>query len=509
MPPVAFDSTGPVRFAKGELGLYFAWGAFSKVDGEDFWDSHGHNMPEDDLVEGALSLARSGLLKVEHAGDGAGEVPLVMPLTTDIKKALGIESANSGIVVGFLPDAVTKSAIDAGEITEMSIAGVAFLEAEPVAVAKSTQPAAATGKRYRLRKPVLNEISVLKHGAHGAGTKIAIAKRAAPHLAPIEAVHISDETAQAAIAKNADAIRALLAQPAQPAPVAKRAPALTDPTLGHQHLVYDVEVGDGTTSYEVAAGSEYGHCHPFVRLSDGSISIGEAAGHTHTLTNPENAAMADDLAKSLTAAQADLTKSRNLVAVAVSLPPEQASFAKRLQGDALDAFLAKSDAERAALAKPVHVAKSGEVYFASDDPRLVSMAKTADAQAEIIAKQAEDAQFAEISKSAATIPAFGEGAALIVKAIRGHKLTADEQGKAMAQLATGNASILSLTKGVGYSGPVPDESSPAAQLDALAKAEQAKTPGLSFAKAYDAVLETPAGAALYAADQAAKPRATA
>ena len=79
----------------------------------------------------------------------------------------------------------------------------------------------------------------------------------------------------------------------------------------------------------------------------------------------------------------------------------------------------------------------------------------------------------------------------------------------MAQLATGNASILSLTKGVGYSGPVPDESSPAAQLDALAKAEQAKTPGLSFAKAYDAVLETPAGAALYAADQAAKPRATA
>ena len=481
---------------------------FSKVDGEDFWDSHGHNMPEDDLVEGALSLARSGLLKVEHAGDGAGEVPLVMPLTTDIKKALGIESANSGIVVGFLPDAVTKSAIDAGEITEMSIAGVAFLEAEPVAVAKSTQPAAATGKRYRLRKPVLNEISVLKHGAHGAGTKIAIAKRAAPHLAPIEAVHISDETAQAAIAKNADAIRALLAQPAQPAPVAKRAPALTDPTLGHQHLVYDVEVGDGTTSYEVAAGSEYGHCHPFVRLSDGSISIGEAAGHTHTISTAEEATMADDLAKSLTAAQADLAKSRSLVAVAVSLPPEQAAFAKRLSGDALDAYLAKPDAERAALATPVHKsAATGEIYFAGD-PRI-EIAKSLDAAHVELAKSRDAGEQVEIAKSAATIPAFGEGAALIVKAIRGHKLTADEQGKAMAQLATGNASILSLTKGVGYSGPVPDESSPAAQLDALAKAEQAKTPGLSFAKAYDAVLETPAGAALYAADQAAKPRATA
>ena len=77
----------------------------------------------------------------------------------------------------------------------------------------------------------------------------------------------------------------------------------------------------------------------FVRLADGSISIGEAAGHTHSLTNPENAAMADDLAKSLTAAQADLAKSRGLVAVAVALPPEQASYAKRLSGDALDAYL--------------------------------------------------------------------------------------------------------------------------------------------------------------------------
>lgn len=474
-------STEPVRFDK-KLGRCVGWACFSKKNGEDYVDLHGDHFPDAELFEAVDALNKQPIdkreINIEHAGPGRGVIVSAFALTEDIAKGLTppVDTGGTyGVLVSFEPDADLLKSIEGGGSFCLSIEGSA---ASVETIAKSAADIAATAHKRTMRKVTLTKLAVVKAGAH-EGAAVSVIK-AAP-----DAVTLWD------------------------AAVTKRAPALTDPAFGHQHLIFDVEVEDGTTSYEVAAGSEYGHCHPFVRMPDGSISIGEAAGHTHTLTNPENAAMADDLAKSLTAAQADLAKSRGLVAVAVNLPADQAAFAKRLSGDALESYLAKSDAERAALAKPVHIAKSGEVYFASDDPRLVSMAKTADAQAEIIAKQAEAAQLAVIAKTAESMPAV-KGSALIAKAI--YLLPEAERAEALADLATVNATIAKVCQPVGYGGHnanAADESSPAAKLDALAKAEQVKDPSLTFAKAFDVVLATPAGAALYAADQAAKPRASA
>lgn len=470
MTTVAFQRSAPVQIAKGgPLGLYFAWGAFAKVDGEPFVDAHGDIIPEDDLVAGAVGLAESNTLKLEHSGGARGEVPLVMPLTTDIKAALGIESPNSGLVVGFRPDVELAKAIDAGEIVEMSIAGRALAEMAKAEIAKGADgaPVAKAEHKRTLRQLEIDEISLVKRAAHGAGTRIAIAKRA----------------------------------DASPVEVVKRAPAMTTPTAGHQHLIWDVEEADGGTSYEVMPGSEYGHSHPFVRLADGSISIGEAAGHTHTVST-EEATMADDINKQLLAAQADVTKAEQRTAAVLALPVEQFAFAKRLVGGELAAYLAKSATERAEAAKPVHVAKSGEVFYATDDARLVSMAKAHDAMAEQVELAKAAAATAEIAKAAAALPNV-KGADLIAKAIHGGALTADERKSALADLAAVNASIALITQPIGKGG-APASSDAESQLEALAKSIQAGVPGMSFAKAFDEALATEKGAALYAQAEAAK-----
>lgn len=65
---------------------------------------------------------------------------------------------------------------------------------------------------------------------------------------------------------------------------------LTSSVDGHQHLIdlqHDYGPGmsgqSGCTSWAVAEGADVGHEHPWVRAPDGTITIGEAAGHTHTI----------------------------------------------------------------------------------------------------------------------------------------------------------------------------------------------------------------------------------
>lgn len=460
--PVNFEGRIPAEIAKGgPLGLYFAWGAFCKVDGAPFVDSHGDVIPEDDMVAAALSLAEAGKLNLEHTEDARGSVPLVFPLVSDVAKALGIESTRSGLIVGFRPDATLAKAIDAGEVTEMSIEGRALVEAAKAALAKSEAGEVVKAEHKRtLRKLEIDAISLVRRAAHGAGTRIAIAKRA----------------------ESSPAVE-----------VAKRAPAMTGATAGHQHLIYDADESDGFTSYEVAPGSEYGHTHPWIRREGGAVEIGEAAGHTHTV---EDTAMADtaEINKSLAAAQTDVTKARALTAAVLSLSPAEFAYARRLSPDAVAAYVAKSAPERAELAKPVHVAKSGETFYSDDDARLVSMAKANDQMADALEAARASAATAEIAKSAAAVPMI-KSADLIVGAI--HKALAGEERKAALEaLATANASIATVCQPLG-SGVEPVTKGAEAKLDEMA-AEKARATGVSFAKAYDDLLSTPEGAALYA-----------
>ena len=463
MTTVAIAKHAPARVAKGKLGVYFAWGAFSKRDGETFTDAHGDQIPDDEMIAGALSLAKSAQLGHEHDGTITGSVPLVMPMTEDVQTALELTSPHAGLVVGFTPTADVAKSIDAsiaaGEPWQMSIEGLAL--AEPVAKSAGSVEVDKAEHKRTLRKLTINKIDLVKRGAHGAGTAIAIAKRAALSAAPVV--------------------------------VERRAPAMTDPTNGHQHLIWDVEEADGGTSYEVMPGAEYGHSHPFVRLADGSISIGEAAGHTHTVSTTGEATMADDLAKSLAAAQADIAKAEQRTAAVLALPVEQFTFAKRLSGGELPVFLAKSAADREATAKPVFVAKSGEAFYASDDARLVSMAKANDTMAAQVEQAKADAQAVVIAKAAAAIPNV-KGGALLAKAV--YLLPEADRAQALADLATVDATIATITKSIGHGG-APEPVGALAELDA-ALATFAKSIGKSPDAALTEFTRTDEGRRLYA-----------
>lgn len=63
---------------------------------------------------------------------------------------------------------------------------------------------------------------------------------------------------------------------------------MTTAVSGHQHLVemcgWDGQRRtSGETSYQLSAGSDSSHCHPWTRGIDGKITIGEADGHSHGL----------------------------------------------------------------------------------------------------------------------------------------------------------------------------------------------------------------------------------
>lgn len=457
-----FRRQAPANLRKGKLGLYFAWGAFSKRDGETFVDAHGDDIPDDEFVAAALSLAKSSKLGHEHDGTVNGSVPLVMPLTSDIQAALEVTSPHAGLVVGFQPTGHLAKSLEAGEVWEMSIAGRGIA----TTIAKSAA-GAEVAKRRTLTSLEIDEISLVKAGAHGPGTRIAIAKRAERSPAKPEPVVT---------------------------PVAKRKPALTTAVNGHQHAIYDVEELSGTTSYETAPGAPYGHSHSFVRNDDGSISIGAVDGHTHDLATTEDT-MADDINKTLSA---DLAKARKTLADVLALSPAELAYAKRLDEAGVAAFVAKSADERAKLAAPVYVAKSGRAYFAGEE-NMVELAKALDEQTAELAKAKEDAQAESFAKTGAA--KFGHliGGAIahgaIAKALATGALTDDERKAAEEALVAASGAIAKLKTPIGHGGG--ESRGPEDEIESIA-AEIAKSKGCSHAQAYDLALQTPAGAAAYA-----------
>lgn len=484
---VAIAKTAVARVSKGKHGVYFAWGAFAKYNGELFVDEHGDDIPGEEFVGASLTLAKSARLGHEHDGTVNGSVPLVFPLTEDIQLALDLTSPHAGLVVGFQPIGELAKSLDAGDDWELSIAGFGEAHAVAASIAKTADGVEVMAKakhKRTLRNLVLEEISLVKRGAHGAGTRIAIAKRGDGNAS-------TDAALGAARVAFAASMK-----------ITKRTPALTSATDGHQHAIYDTDEKDGFTSWDSAMSTPYGgHSHPWVKAADGSISIGEQAGHTHQLaTTSTEIAMSQtpDLAKQLADAHALIAKAQARTVVAAGLSADQHAFAKRLTGPALEAFLDAPDADRTARATPVYKSTAtGESFFGSDDDRLVTMAKGLDAQVAANAEQAKAAQTATIAKAADKIPHV-KGRELLAKAVHGIALTAEERTQALADLATIDASIATATQPIGKGG---GDAQPGSALEAYEKGlvEFAKAAKKSPDDVADDFLVTDDGQRLYAA----------
>lgn len=206
------------------------------------------------------------------------------------------------------------------------------------------------------------------------------------------------------------------------------------------------------------------------------------------------------------------------LAALLLLSPDAHAHVAKLGETERDAFLAKSKPEQEAIVQDA-IAKSrdlnpvaftaadGTVYRKNDDPRLIAMAKQADANADAFRKAQRVAEDSEFAKRAASDLGNLAGTEVVKIAI----LRAIEKGEGIAD-ATVRADALTflksadgavkLSKSFGHRGggdPArqSEGDTPVAKLEALTKSRMEKTQE-PYVKAYNAVLETAEGRALYA-----------
>lgn len=97
----------PVTVAKvsDELGIVFGYAIISKLDGQDYFDSQNDHIPESEMLRAAVSFVENGAIAKEmHVGEAKGKVIFVWPMSTDIAKSMGIETKQTGLLIGMKPD---------------------------------------------------------------------------------------------------------------------------------------------------------------------------------------------------------------------------------------------------------------------------------------------------------------------------------------------------------------------------------------------------------------------
>lgn len=336
---------------------------------------------------------------------------------------------------------------------------------------------------------------------------------------------------------------------------------LTSEVDGHQHaLVLDVGEQGGSTTHAQSDGDEdFGHSHDWVMDAGGAIEIATNDGHSHdvdqgainqaqiilvaraqargdfgkskdlppkaagdpgggtvgtkegTMPNPDDLKKAADEAlaakdKEIETFKIDLAKA---MAVAGLNDAEKVHYFT-LKGDDQAVFLVKSADERQAVINAIakaaaekdkveYTAVDGTEFRKSDDPRLVQMAKDRDEDRAALKKSQEETADLNLRKRAEELehlPGDVETRVAMLKAIDGIE-DADKRKSALDALKAQDAGLAKAFQTVGVAGGSVEPGSPNDELNNLAKAEQDKHPELTFEKAFAAVTNTPAGAALY------------
>lgn len=134
--PLAVKATARVAKLSDELGLVFGWALTTKANGADYWDLHGDNIVEDDLIKVAAAfMENGGAADTNHDRQQDGRVVFAMPLTAEVAKAFGIQTDTHGLMIAIKPSAEDYQAFKRGELTGFSIDGTG--ERTPASLSKS------------------------------------------------------------------------------------------------------------------------------------------------------------------------------------------------------------------------------------------------------------------------------------------------------------------------------------------------------------------------------------
>jgi len=115
------------------LGLVFGWAIVCGENGEDYYDTQGDHIPEQSMLEAAADfMENSRVAKDMHDGEAVGSVVFAFPMTTEIAKSLGIDTAKTGLLIAMKPSPDILAKFKSGEYSGFSIGG-SRIEDEDVA----------------------------------------------------------------------------------------------------------------------------------------------------------------------------------------------------------------------------------------------------------------------------------------------------------------------------------------------------------------------------------------
>lgn len=337
--------------------------------------------------------------------------------------------------------------------------------------------------------------------------------------------------------------QALILKAANDAELLKRL-RLTDAVDGHQHALdvtpgFSDNVWEHRTSNDYSTDAEMSHSHPVVMNDDGTLTIGMADGHTHTVIEkrltdqdlaklsgkpassgggqPTGANPMTKTAEEIAAAEAEAVIEKRIADAEAraekaeqlaSLTDVQKAHYGTLSPEAQAEYLGASPeqrqgaVEKAAGDDPVvYTTLAGESIRKSAGDLLLSLAKRADKSEQDLAveKAAREREtFAKRAKDElSNLPGEESAQVALLKAVAGIPDEADR--KAVGEiLAAANSGVSKAFEVAGTASGSEGAADAEAKLDKMAQTHfEASGEGGSFQKSYKAMLETPEGRELY------------
>lgn len=103
-----FEASTEFLKVEESLGLVFGYAIICKDNGEDYFDVQGDHIPEDAMLKAAADfMQKSRVSKDMHTGEQTGSVVFAFPLTTEIAKAMGIQTNKTGLMIAIKPDSAS------------------------------------------------------------------------------------------------------------------------------------------------------------------------------------------------------------------------------------------------------------------------------------------------------------------------------------------------------------------------------------------------------------------
>lgn len=120
-----FEKRVEVLKVDDSLGVVLGWAIICKENGEPYFDAQSDHIPEDAMFKAAVGfMENSRATREMHAGEADSTCLFCFPLTEDVAKAFGLETKQTGLLVGYKPPPDVLAKFKSGEFTGFSIGGL-------------------------------------------------------------------------------------------------------------------------------------------------------------------------------------------------------------------------------------------------------------------------------------------------------------------------------------------------------------------------------------------------